>query len=210
MLRAHPFSRSSLWFKAGAGLLLAGLADLLLFLKPVGATLGLFALAWTVILGLVRPGLIRDRRALFALAAAAVLAAVMIDRPGVLAWLMFGLMLSLAALSIRVRGGEPAWRWSQRLAVNAAVSAAGPVIDLIRLSKIGRRRRTRGPSPGALLKVLVLPVAGGLLFAGAGPSSMIGSLSADLPSVRRLGRAGAAGRPPVAGRRRPPPAPLPP
>ena len=173
MLRAHPFSRSSLWFKAGAGLLLAGLADLLLFLNPVGATLGLFTLAWTVILGLVRPGLIRDRRALFALAAAAILAAVMIDRPGVLAGLMFGLMLSLAALSIRVRGGEPAWRWSQRLAVNAAVSAAGPIIDLVRLSKVRRRRRTRGPSPGALLKALVLPVAGGLvflsLFASANP-----------------------------------------
>lgn len=173
MLRAHPFLRSSFRLKAGVGLVLVAMADALLFLQPIGATLGVFALAWAGVLALVRPGLSRDRRALFALAGAAILAVVMIDRPGVLAWLTFGLMLGVAALSIRVAEREPTWRWIQRLAVNATVSVAGPVIDLIRLSKVGRRRRSRGPSPALVLKALVLPVVGGLvflsLFASANP-----------------------------------------
>lgn len=164
MLRTHPFSRASIWFKAGAGVLLVALADALLFMKSVGATLGVFALAWAVALALVRPGLFRERRGLLALIASAGFALVMIDRPGPLAWLAFGLMLSLAALSTRVGPGEPAWRWAQRLIVNAVVSVAGPIIDLIRLSKVGRRRRGRGPSPAAVIKALVLPVVGGLIF----------------------------------------------
>ncbi|GAA0648397.1 DUF4153 domain-containing protein [Brevundimonas lenta] len=164
MLQTHPFTRSSFWLKVVAGVALVAAADALFFFHPVGATVGAFALTWALVVAIVRPGLLKDPRALSAMAGAAGLAVVLIDRPGVLAWLLFGLMLSLAVLSARVRKGEPAWRWLQRLIVQSAVAFAGPALDMIRLSR--RRSRRPGVSPVAVLKVLIVPLIGGAVFLG--------------------------------------------
>lgn len=173
MLQSHPFTRASFWLKVGVAVLLAGLADALFFIHPAGTTLGAFALAWLVCVAFTRPGLGRDPRALFALAAAVLLALVLVDRPGPLAWALFGLMLSVAVLSARVRAGDPVWRWAQRLVVHGVVSAAGPVIDLVRLTRPRRRSRRGGLSLWTLAKMLVLPLVGGgvflALFASANP-----------------------------------------
>ncbi|HYC98481.1 DUF4173 domain-containing protein [Brevundimonas sp.] len=173
MLRSHPFTRASFWLKVGVGVLLAGLADALFFIHPAGATLGAFALAWGIGVVFVRPGLARDPRALFAMAAAVLLALVLVDRPGPLAWALFGLMLSVAVLSARVRAGDSVWRWAQRLIVHGVVSAVGPVIDLVRLTRPRRRSRRGGLSLWTLVKMLVLPLIGGavflMLFASANP-----------------------------------------
>lgn len=173
MLRNHPFTRGGFWLKAGIAFLLAALADALFFFHQPGATLGAFALAWVIGVAFARPGLRRDPRALFALAAAVLLALVLIDRPGVLAWALFGLMLSVAVLSARVRAGDPVWRWAQRLVAHAVVSAVGPVIDLARLTRPRRRSRRGGLSLWRLAKMLVLPLTGGAvflaLFASANP-----------------------------------------
>lgn len=164
MFGNHPFSRSSFWLKGLVALLLAVLADVLLFQSmPWGAVLGGFAAAWVAGLVLVRRGLVSDRRALPALLAAAGFAGLMVERPGPLPWMLFGLMLTLAALSGRVKIGEPVWRWFQRLFVHGVVSLVGPVLDMVRLARLRRRRPSR-ISPVAILKVAALPVVGGLVF----------------------------------------------
>ncbi|NJC41372.1 hypothetical protein GGQ87_001630 [Brevundimonas alba] len=172
MLHAHPFTRTSFWLKAAVAVLLVALADSLFFMQPAGATLGLFALVWTVGTLVARPGLRRDPRALFAAAVAVGLALVMIDRPGPLLWLLFGLMLSVAVLSARVKAGEPAWRWVQRLAVHGFVAVAGPVLDAVRMSRLRRRGRAVA-SPWPMIRLLILPLIGGAvflaLFASANP-----------------------------------------
>ncbi len=164
MLSAHPFTRSSFWLKAGVAAGLAVLADALFFQSiPWGAVVGGFAAAWIGGLLLIRKGLARDRRAQFAVVAAGVMVAVMIERPDALSWLLFGLMLTVAALSARVREGEAVWRWAQRLVIHGVVSLVGPILDLVRLARLRRSRPAR-VSPAAVLKVLALPAAGGLIF----------------------------------------------
>jgi hypothetical protein len=172
--------RSSFWLKVGIGLLLVGVADALFFMQRPGATLGLFALLWLSAAALFRKGWVRDRRGLLAAASAAGLAMAMIDRPSLLAWVLFGFALMIAVQSARVRGGEDAWRWAQRLIVQAVGAVAGPWIDLIRLNRTNRRRQAvHLPS---IVRLLILPVLGGAvflaLFASANP--VIGDLAARL------------------------------
>ncbi|RZJ44303.1 MAG: hypothetical protein EON87_10235, partial [Brevundimonas sp.] len=138
MLSIHPFTRSSFWLKVAVTVLLGGLADFLFFKHPAGATVGAFAAAWLVGVLAARRGLLKDRRALVALAVALGLAGVLVDRPSLPAWLLFGLMLTIAVLSARVRQGEPAWRWVQRLAVHGLVTLIGPLLDVARVLRSGR------------------------------------------------------------------------
>ena len=181
MLRTPVLSRSSFWLKAGLAVALVALADLFFLWHEPGSTVGLFALAWLAALVVARPGLLRERRALAAVIAAAALALVMVDRPGPLAWVLFGLATAVAVLSARVRSGEPAWAWAQRLVVLGVVGLVGPLIDLHRLSRLKRHRK--GRSAIALLGLLIMPVAGGAvfltLFAAANPliSDFIAGLS---------------------------------
>lgn len=194
MFGSHPFSRSSFWLKGGVAALLAMLANFLLFQTfPWGAVLGGFAAVWIVGLILSRSGMLRDRRALPALVAAIGFAAVMVERPGLLVWLMFGLSLTLAALSARVRNGEPAWRWAQRLLVHAVIASVGPILDVVRLSRLRRKRPTR-VSPVSVIRVAALPVIGGLvfllLFARANPliADALGAASVPAPSGETIAR----------------------
>ena len=163
MLNTGVFARSSFWLKAGVVVLLVGLADRLFLFHEPGTTLGVFAFAWIVGVLIVRPGLRRDARAIGALVASAGLGLVMIDRPSPLAWLLFMLSLAIAALSARVVSGEPVWRWVQRLIIEGVVSTVGPIIDLVKLNKRGRRERPRR-TPWPLVRMLVLPVVGGWIF----------------------------------------------
>jgi hypothetical protein len=47
--------------------------------------------------------------------------------------------------------------------IHGVVSLVGPILDMVRLARLRRRRPAR-VSPAAVLKVLALPVAGGLVF----------------------------------------------
>ena len=174
-------NRSSFWPKVGAGVLLVATADFLFFMQRPGATLGVFALLWLGAALLFRKGWNRDRRGLVAAGLAAVLALVMIDRPALLTWVLFGLALMVAVQSTRVRHGENAWRWSQRLLVHAAVSVAGPWIDLIRLNRVNRRRGRAANLP-SMARLLILPVLGGVVFLGlfASANPLIGDLMTRL------------------------------
>jgi len=172
--------RSSFWLKLGVGLVLIAVADALFFQRTPGATLGAFALLWLTAAGLFRGGWRRDRRGLAAAVAALVFALIMIDRPGFLAWCLFGLALLVAVLSARVARAEDAWRWTQRLVVLAVVSLFGPILDLVRLNRINRRRRAIN-IPG-VVQLLVLPLLGGAVFLGlfASANPLIGDLLARL------------------------------
>lgn len=192
MLRIPVLSRSSFWLKAGLAVALVVLADLFFVWHEPGSTVGLFALAWLMALGLARPGLMRERRALFAGIAAAGIALVMVDRPGPLAWGLFGLATAVAVLSARVRPGEPAWAWAQRIVVLGVVGLVGPLLDLRRLSRLKRQRK--GRSAIALLGLLIMPVVGGAvflaLFAAANPliSDFIARLSTPAVPADGLAR----------------------
>ena len=171
MFTNKPLGRSSFGTKIGVSLLLAGLADAFFHAHGPGATLGVFALVWITGVMVVRPGLWRDARARIALLLATVLALVMMDQPGLLAWILFAGALTIAVLSARVATGEPCWRWMQRLVVHIVVSLAGPLLDLGRVLRLkGRGRRTR--VVGSVL-MLALPLVGGAvflaLFASANP-----------------------------------------
>ena len=182
----------SFWRKALLALLLIVAADWLFWMQRPGSSVGAFALGWVLVLALARPGLLRDRRAGAALAAAVVFGAVLLDRPGLLACLLFGLSLTVAALSARIRGGEDAWRWLQRLTVHGVVSIAGPAMDAVRLSRL---RRKPGPGFMALTRLLILPVLGGLaflgLFAAANPivADLLSRLRLPTLSAEQVGRA---------------------
>ncbi|WP_207825927.1 DUF4153 domain-containing protein [Brevundimonas pondensis] len=173
--------RSSFWLKVAIGLPLVAAADALFFMHRPGATLGFFALVWLAASALFRKGWVRDRRGLAAAGAAAALAMVMIDRPGLLAWVLFGLALMIAVQSVRVRDGEEAWRWAQRLVVYAVVAVAGPWIDLFRLNRNSRKRGRTLKLSGAV-RLLLLPVVGGAVFLGlfASANPLIGELLSRL------------------------------
>lgn len=162
MLHTPVLTRSSFWMKAALAGALVALADVLFVWHAPGSTVGLFALAWLAIILLTRPGLLRQVRSLAAVLAAFAFALVLIDRPGPLAWCLFGVSAAVAVLSARVRTGEPVWGWAQRLVVLGVVSVAGPALDLMRLSRVKRRRGRR--SVFALAGLLIMPVLGGAIF----------------------------------------------
>ena len=86
----------------------------------------------------------------------------LVDRPGLLALTLFGLFIAVAVLSARVRPGETAWGWGQRLVIHWLFGLIGPLFDLLKL--VGLKRRRRGRSLLALLGLLIMPVVGGAIF----------------------------------------------
>lgn len=180
MLHIPALPRSSFWLRIAVGAALVGFADLLFFAHAPGTSLGLFAFA---VLGgalLGRKDLLQDRRGLGFVLAGGAFALVLADRPGLLAWALFGVSISLGALSSRVGPNETAWGWAQRLALHWLFALFGPVIDLFRVSRLKRGRG--GMSALTLLGLLIMPVVGGgvflALFSAANPLANL-----SLPSL---------------------------
>lgn len=155
-----------------------------------GSNLGLFALAWVVAtLSLTRAAW-RDRRSWAAGGIALLLAAVLADRPGLLAFTLFWSALAMATLLPRFATFDHAGRWALRLVVHGITSILGPWRDLFRLRKhVGGRVQMR-----AVLPLLPLPLLGGgvflALFASANPVIgdallRLGAPETDLLSVIR-------------------------
>jgi hypothetical protein len=166
--------------------LLVTAADRLFYIEEAqGVWLGVLALALLAGLIAVRPSVRRGRAPCIALAVTAAAALVLMDDPNPLACLWVAAAGSLAALFPR-RGFDDAMRWAGRLAIHAMGAIPGPILDARRLFAAPRRGRLRF-DPLELVRLLILPVAGSLiflaLFASANPliQQAFGRLS--LPSI---------------------------
>lgn len=135
-----------------------------------GASLGVYALLLLVAVAATRPALLRNRGALIAGGAAALFAIALGDDPSLLAAALFWAAATLAALLPRARF-DTAWRWMIRLLCHLVLSVPQPVRDWRRAQRV--RRRGGSVSLWSRLPVLILPVAGSvvfvLLFANANP-----------------------------------------
>lgn len=158
-----PIHPSSFLIKPLAALALVGLADILLFDREVGWTLGLAAAAFPLMALALNRGLRRDRMALAAALGACAFALVQVERPTLVGLALFWTCLGIAVLAPRAGRGEDVGRWAQRLAFLGVAAPVAPALDLLRTARARRRsgapRRVRD-----LLVPLILPLAGGWVF----------------------------------------------
>lgn len=114
--------------------------------------------------------------------------------PSPLAFLLFWTAMGLATLPPATARFDDGWRWFQRLLVHGLKALFGPLIDLLRLGKVRRRRPAGAPSLRRSLPTLALPLIGSavivLLFAAANPviEAALDSLAIPEPSASTLGR----------------------
>ena len=150
------------------------------------AAIGLVGLGIAAALALVRPAVRRDKRALAALALAALAAFGMVWNTHPLPFALFWVSIGLATLLPGTAAFDDGWRWFQRLLVHGLKSLFGPLIDLGKLSRVKRRRPPRGLGLRYWIKTLFLPLAGSAviltLFAQANPLIEQFFAALDLPS----------------------------
>lgn len=163
---------SSFWIKAALAAALVVAADLLFWRADgVGANLGLFAAGWVLALAVARPAILRNPLARTALAVAAGLALLQVERASLVSALLFVLAIAVAALAPRAPAGQDGWRWAQRIVMGGLKGLVGPVLDL----RLLLRARARNGPVRVILMVAgaVLPLVGGIvflsLFAAANP-----------------------------------------
>lgn len=159
-------ARTPLGFAASliVALLLAALADFLFYgAERLGATLGVFALAWTA--GLLVASPVANRRgSLVATLVAVLFGLLLIEDPSPLAWALFWTAIASTAILTQIRFDD-ALRWVQRLLLYLAFGLMGPLAERESFDELPMPRHDSA-SIGALLKTLALPVLGGALFIG--------------------------------------------
>jgi len=162
----------SFWIKVALAVAVVAAADVLLFdVDGLGLNLGLFSLALVAAVGVANPAIRRHRLALLALTAAALLAALQIERATFVGWVLFAIAMAVAALAPRAPQGQDGWRWFQRLIAGGLKALVGPLLDVRDVLKV---RAGRGPIRVTLMIAgAALPVVGGVvfvsLFAAANP-----------------------------------------
>ena len=129
----------SLALKGVLALALVALGDYVFWQQGQWAGVqGIFGLGLVAALALARPAVRRDRRALIALALAALYALAQLWDPSPLAFAMFWVALGFATLLPGTAQFDDGWRWFQRLFVHGFKSLFGPLIDLTILTKVRR------------------------------------------------------------------------
>ena len=168
MVQQFRDARCSFRWKLAGAVALVALADVLFYGHEPGVTLGLFALAWTIMLALTRPEVRGGRGSRIALLGAAGFGLALVDDPGPLDWCLFWTAIASASLLPRHRF-DNAIGWAGKLVLHGLVGLGAPAGDLSRLSRLSVRARRQG----SLLALIALPVVGGTvftaLFAGANP-----------------------------------------
>src|SRR3546814_7869084 len=127
-------ARHTFLAKPIAAIALIALAQWLFYDRWWGATLGGFALAWIVAFVVARRDVRRSGPALLALGGALVMAAVLVDDPSPLAWVLFWSAVATAALVSR-RGIDNAAVWLVRLLAHGTFGLVQPFRDLARLTR---------------------------------------------------------------------------
>lgn len=158
MLGRSRSPRGTFARKAMGGLVLLGLAQWLFYSEWIGATLGIFVLAWCATLMLVVPAMRRGTPAAW-LGIAALLSLMLVEAPNTLGLALCWMAIAGAALMVRQRFDD-AFRCGARVLALAAAGPFGLVRDAVQV-----RRRSRGKGRlQSLLRVLALPLGGGAAF----------------------------------------------
>lgn len=160
--------------KVAGAIAVIALADWQFYrLQHYAGAIGLVGLGIVAALALVRPAVRRDKRALIALALAALAAGAMVWDSHMLPFALFWISIGLATLLPGTAAFDDGWRWFQRLLVHGLKSLFGPLIDLGKLAKVKRRRPVQERGLRYWGRILFLPLAGSTviltLFAQANP-----------------------------------------
>lgn len=138
-----------------------------------GGVFGLFALGLLGALLAGRPAVRHDRRARAAVAAAGLFALALVYDTSLLAWALFWVAASMAALIPATARFDDGWRWFQRLVWHGVRTPFGPLVDMRRFLKVRAAGRSGAWSLHAALAVLALPLMGSAviltLFSAANP-----------------------------------------
>ncbi len=170
---ALPVRRHGLSLKLGLALTLVAAGDMIFYQHGAfGVSIGLFALSWLAVTIAANPALSRRPAAWIAIGIAAIAGSALVFDPGMIAWILFWVALSMAALLPATGAFDDGWRWFQRLLVHGVCSIAGSVIDTLKFRR-ARRGKPSSTAIGTMLPTLALPIAGSvvilLLFASANP-----------------------------------------
>lgn len=155
-------------------LLVVALGDWLFYQRQLhGGYFGLFALAVLGALLVGRPAVRRDRRAWVALAATGLFSGALLYDASLLAWILFWVAATMAALLPATARFDDGWRWFQRLVLHGLRSPLIPLIDLRRLLKVRLAGRSNPFGIRTALATFALPIIGSVvilsLFAAANP-----------------------------------------
>ena len=152
--------------KLGLATLLVVLGDLVVHDEWTGAASAVVGTGAVLAIAIARPAAFRSPQGLCALAAAAVFALLPVERPSPLGWLFLWVLLAAASLAPRLGGREDVLQFGIRLAAAIVRAAPAPFRDW-GLARKARRRAGGRPATtiDALVRLLALPVAGGLVFA---------------------------------------------
>ena len=125
---------------------------------------GLFMLGLCAALLVARPAVRKDRRALIALGLAALYALAQLWDPSPLAFALFWIAIGMATLLPATARFDDGWHWLQRLVAHGFKALFGPLIDLIILGKVRRKRPTGPLGLRRAIPLLALPLMGGAVF----------------------------------------------
>ena len=170
----HPSFLASFRWKLCLAVAVVILGDHLFYQSGLsGGYLGLFAFGVLLCLILGRPSVWRRWQGSLSALSALIFCGALILDPGPIAWMLFWVAISMAALFGMTTPGDDGWLWFQRLAVHAVKSPFRPFMDVMRVSRVLRRPRGRRIALRAILPVVALPLGGSAiiltLFAIANP-----------------------------------------
>lgn len=135
--------------------------------------MGLFAFGLLLCLTLARPSIWRRWQASLSALCALVFCGALILDTSLLAWTLFWVSISMAALFGMTTPYDDGWLWFQRLFVHAVKTPVRPVMDAVRVAHTLRRPRQNRFSLRAILRIIALPLVGSAiiltLFAAANP-----------------------------------------
>jgi hypothetical protein len=150
------------------------LADYLFYKNGLsGGYIGIFAFGVLLCLVLCRRSIWqRWQGSVTALCALVFCGALILD-PGPLAWTLFWVAISMAALFGMTTPYDDGWLWLQRLVLHGLRSPVAPFIDARKFARVWRKPRDRRFRLRPLVPILALPLGGSavilILFATANP-----------------------------------------